>query len=83
MQTAPNSQPSSFDQNGKQPQIVPLSYLAEVPDADEEELDLGQLFAVIRRRAFVILGVAIAVTGAVWVWTDNQTPQYEGKFQGE
>jgi len=81
MQTAPNSQPSSFDQNGKQPQIVPLSYLAEVPDADEEELDLGQLFAVIRRRAFVILGVAIAVTGAVWVWTDNQTPQYEGKFQ--
>lgn len=81
MQTAPNSQPSSFDQNGKQPQIVPLSYLAEVPDADEEELDLGQLFAVIRRRAFVILGVAIAVTGAVWIWTANQIPKYEGKFQ--
>lgn len=81
MQTAPNSQPSSFDQNGKPPQVLPVSYLAEVPDADEEELDLGQLFAVIRRRAFVILGVAIAVTGAVWIWTANQIPKYEGKFQ--
>lgn len=81
MQTAPNSQPSSFNQNGKPPQILPVSYLAEVPDADEEELDLGQLFAVIRRRTFVILGVAIAVTGAVWVWTANQIPKYEGKFQ--
>jgi succinoglycan biosynthesis transport protein ExoP len=84
MQTAPNSQPSSLDQidqNGKQPQIVPLSYMAEMPDMDEEELDLGQLFAMIRRRALVILVVAAGVTGAVGYWTSQQTPQYEGKFQ--
>lgn len=81
MQTAPNSQPSSLDQNGKQPQMVPLSYMAEMPDMDEEELDLGQLFAMIRRRALVILVVAAGVTGAVGWWTSQQTPQYEGKFQ--
>ncbi len=81
MQTAPNSQPSSLDQNGKQPQIVPLSYMTEIADADEEELDLGQLFALLRRRAFTIIVVAISVTGAVGLWTSQQIPEYKGKFQ--
>lgn len=81
MESAPNSQPLTLHQPGNPSQFVPMPYMAEFQDPDEEELDLGQLFAVIRRRAFVILGVATLVTGGVAVWTANQTPEYEGKFQ--
>lgn len=81
METAPNPQPFPLHPNNSQPQFVSVPYMAEVQDPDEEELDLGQLFAVIRRRAFVILGVASVVTAGVWFWTSNQTPEYEGKFQ--
>ncbi|WP_254563331.1 polysaccharide biosynthesis tyrosine autokinase [Oscillatoria sp. HE19RPO] len=81
MESAPNPQPLTLHHPGNQSQLVPMPYMAEFQDPDEEELDLGQLFAVIRRRAFVILGVATLVTGGVAVWTANQTPEYEGKFQ--
>lgn len=81
METAPNPQSLILHQNGNPPQLVPMPYLQEFQDPDEEELDLGQLFAVIRRRAFVILGVASVVTAGVWFWTSNQTREYQGKFQ--
>jgi len=81
MESAPNPQPLTLHQPGNSSQFVPMPYMAEFQDPDEEELDLGQLFTVIRRRAFVILGVATLVTGGVAVWTANQTPEYEGQFQ--
>ncbi|HIK13128.1 MAG TPA: polysaccharide biosynthesis tyrosine autokinase [Oscillatoriaceae cyanobacterium M33_DOE_052] len=74
---------SSLQPNNSQQivNVVPLPYGGELPDADEEELDLGQLFAVIRRRLFVIAGITIAVMGGVWYWTSTLEPEYEGKFQ--
>jgi succinoglycan biosynthesis transport protein ExoP len=80
METTPNSQPIVF-QSGQSPQMISVPYVPEYMDPDEEELDLGQLFDVIRRRALVILGVAGVVTAAVGFWTANQTPEYQGQFR--
>jgi capsular exopolysaccharide synthesis family protein len=50
-------------------------------DKEQDELNLRHLVSVVRRRAVVIAGVAIAVTSAISFWTFSQTPKYEGKFQ--
>lgn len=50
-------------------------------EADEDKLDLRQLLAVVRRRAIVITGVAIAVTSGAVSWVLSRTPKYEGRFQ--
>ncbi|NER39578.1 MAG: polysaccharide biosynthesis tyrosine autokinase [Oscillatoria sp. SIO1A7] len=82
METGANTQPLSLQANSSQTASpVPLSYVVDLPEPDEEELDLGQLFAVIRRRAFVIIGMAVAVTTGVGYWTSEQEPKYEGTFQ--
>ncbi|GAB4303190.1 MAG: polysaccharide biosynthesis tyrosine autokinase [Oscillatoriaceae cyanobacterium] len=74
---------SSLPPNSNQPivNVVPLPYGGDLPDPDEEELDLGQLFAVIRRRLFVIASITIAVMGGVGYWTSTLESEYEGKFQ--
>jgi succinoglycan biosynthesis transport protein ExoP len=81
METAQNSQPLSLNRNGSPPQLLPSPYGTEVQEPEEDELDLGQLLAVIRRRAVLIAGVTTAVTAAALIWTLNQTPKYQGKFQ--
>ncbi len=81
METAQNSQPLSLNRNGSPPQLLPSPYGTEVAEPEEDELDLGQLLAVIRRRAVLIVGVTTAVTAAALIWTLNQTPKYQGKFQ--
>jgi capsular exopolysaccharide synthesis family protein len=81
METAQNSQPLSLNRNGSPPQLLPSPYGTEVQEPEEDELDLGQLLAVIRRRAVLIAGVTTAVTAAALIWTVNQTPKYQGKFQ--
>lgn len=74
-----NSQFALPEENGK----IALHTLNPVPlpDWGGGEFDLPQFFALLRRRALVIGGVAIAVTTTVWVWTLAQTPVYEGRFQ--
>lgn len=47
----------------------------------EEKLDLSQILAVARRRAIIIAGVAIAVSGGIVGKVLQQVPNYEGKFQ--
>lgn len=82
METGANTQPLSLQANSRQAASpVPFSYVVDLPEPDEDELDLGQLFAVIRRRAFVIIGMAVAVTTGVGYWTSELEPKYEGTFQ--
>lgn len=81
METEHHSQPFLPDGNGNQPQSVPVIYAAQPYESDEDELNLGQVFAALRRRMLLIAGVTIAVTSAALVWSLTRTPQYEGKFQ--
>jgi len=75
-------QPLSPNGNGKQPQYSPpMVYRTPPPEPEPDEWTLRQLVSVIRRRALVIAGVAIAVTSGISFWTLNQTPKYESKFQ--
>ncbi len=81
METEQHSQPFLPNGNGSQPQSVPVVYAAQPYESDEDELNLGQVFAAIRRRALLITGVTIAVTSAALVWALTRTPQYEGRFE--
>ncbi len=75
-------QPLSPNGNGKHPQYAPpMVYRTPPPEPESDEWTLRQLVNVIRRRALVIAGVAIAVTAGISFWTLNQTPKYESKFQ--
>src|SRR4028118_326025 len=74
-------QPLQPNGNGKQlSQFSPL-YATEYSEVGEEKFDLRQLFAVARRRLFIIAGVAIAVSSGVAAKVLKQVPNYEGKFQ--
>lgn len=69
------------NKNGKPLPPPPLIYQNQFPEKEQDELNLRQLLIVVRRRALVIGGVAIAVTSAISFWTFSQTPKYEGRFQ--
>ncbi len=81
METARNYPPSSLHVNGNQLQQFQPLYAAELPEPEEDELNLGQIWGIVRRRAVLIAGVATTVTAAVLTWTVYQTPQYIGKFE--
>lgn len=46
-----------------------------------EENDLRQTFAILKRRSLVIVGIFVAVNGAVAYSTLKQEPIYQGNFQ--
>lgn len=48
---------------------------------DKDKLDVGHLFAVVRRRAIIIAGVAFAVSSGIVAHSWSQAPKYQGKFQ--
>ena len=74
-------QPLQPNGNGKQlSQFSPL-YATEYSEVGEEKFDLRQIFAVARRRLFIIAGVAIAVSSGVAAKVLKQVPNYEGRFQ--
>lgn len=74
-----SDQAFSPERNGKRA-LTPV-YVPQPSPPDPDELDLRQLLGLIRRRAILIAGVAIAVSSTIWIWTLQQTPVYEGKFQ--
>ena len=77
----PHPNPLNGNGNGHLPfQLVPIP-LMQTPEAPDDEWDLRQLLAVLRRRVVVIAGVAIAVGSVVAASTLTQTPKYEGKFK--
>ena len=67
--------------NGKHLPSQPLRTPTPLPDPTPDELNLRQLLSIVRRRALVIAGVAIATTSAIGFWTVSQTPKYESRFQ--
>ncbi|HEY9835148.1 MAG TPA: polysaccharide biosynthesis tyrosine autokinase, partial [Stenomitos sp.] len=68
--------------NGKRLPSMPLIYPTKPPEnQDDDDLNLRQLLTVIKRRAFVIAGVAIAVTSGIGFWSFRQEPKYESRFQ--
>lgn len=81
METVRNYPPSSLPVNSNQfQQFQPLN-AGELPEQEEDELDLGQIWGIISRRAVLIAGIATTVTAAVLFSTVNQTPTYQGKFE--
>ena len=51
------------------------------PDPLDDEWDLRQLLAVLRRRLLVIVGVAATVGSMIAAYTLTQSPEYEGRFK--
>jgi len=69
--------------NGHSQQSSPLAriYPTDFSEFEEDKLDLGQIGAVARRRAFVIAGIGLAVSSAIVAKTLREVPSYEGKFE--
>jgi polysaccharide biosynthesis transport protein len=79
MDKKPNSASIGIESNGKSPL---LSYPVSVPIGPEEGgWSLSQLLTIARRRAWLIMGVAIAATAVSWVGALTQKPQYAGGFR--
>ncbi len=81
METEHYSQPLLSQKNGSQPQSLPLIYTSQPYENDEDEVELGSLFAVARRKALMIAGVTIALMSAALLWAISRPPTYEGRFQ--
>jgi capsular exopolysaccharide synthesis family protein len=85
MDTEDNFQPFSSKPNGKRLQSSLQVHTAEPDESNGQTVDLAWVFAVARRRAVVIAGVALtlmATSGLVLVWSKRQTiPQYQGSFK--
>ncbi|OLP15697.1 hypothetical protein BST81_25040 [Leptolyngbya sp. 'hensonii'] len=62
-----------------QPQPLPLTYYAA--GYEQDEFNLKQFLGIVRRRIWIIAGVALAVTGSIWSWTLTRTPVYQAGFQ--
>jgi capsular exopolysaccharide synthesis family protein len=59
---------------------LPVYYAATIQESKTDEWDLRQFLAVVRRRAFVIGSVAIALYATAWFLTLSRQPKYEGKI---
>ncbi|MEL6222615.1 MAG: Wzz/FepE/Etk N-terminal domain-containing protein, partial [Cyanobacteria bacterium J06627_8] len=79
MPTQINEPPS---QQGAYPP-VPYSPVPNAPwlQQDDDDLDLTQLIRIVRRRGWIIAGIAITVASAFWGWTLTRTPIYRGEFR--
>jgi capsular exopolysaccharide synthesis family protein len=71
--------------NGKPLQLLPEGGIDQPGDRDEETAQLTWLFAVLRRRILVMLGIGVTlagVSGGLVVWKAKRTiPVYVGSFQ--
>ncbi len=59
----------------------PYWLLRRPQNIEEETIGFGQIFSMLRRRAALIISVALIATTAAAVWGSTRTPKYEGKFQ--
>lgn len=73
-----------FEKNGNgnpQPLLPVINTPFPIPEVATDEWDLRQFLALVRRRAFVLGSVAIALSASVGFWTFTRQPKYEGGFQ--
>lgn len=47
----------------------------------EGGLEIGRIFELIRRRAFLVAGVTVAVLCLTMIWSRSRPPKYEGNFK--
>jgi polysaccharide biosynthesis transport protein len=81
MTMKPNLTPINAERNGKLP-ITPVDYLAAFNDTDDGSTGNSQQFlALLRRKAILIAGVAIATTSMVGIIALRQKPDYTASFQ--
>ncbi|MEA5570388.1 polysaccharide biosynthesis tyrosine autokinase [Calothrix sp. UHCC 0171] len=81
MNTFENSSSAFYSQNGKGQSPLILHSQPSVITESQEDQGLRDFFGVMRRRAFVVLGVSTTVVGGVMAMTLKQEVIYEGKFQ--
>lgn len=64
-------------------QIIPLPYYASSNEStgQEEDFNLRQFLNTLRRRIWIVSGVAAVVTLVSWVNALNQRPVYQGNFR--
>ena len=64
-------------------QIIPLPYHASSNEStgQEEDFNLRQFLNTLRRRIWIVSGVAAVVTLVSWVNALNQRPVYQGNFR--
>lgn len=60
---------------------MPVVYTSQPNEGDESGLDIGQMFAALRRRSLVIASITIAVAFTAIVQALTSTPIYEAKFE--
>ncbi|WP_414549669.1 GumC family protein [Anabaena sp. CCY 0017] len=75
------SQHNLSEINGQQHQSMPLIYTVQPEEGNEGGLNLGELWAVIRRRIFVIIIGTTTFTFVGIALALNSTPTYVAKFE--
>ncbi|MEM9447357.1 MAG: polysaccharide biosynthesis tyrosine autokinase [Cyanobacteria bacterium P01_E01_bin.6] len=78
--------PTQINEPPSQPGVYPPAQFAHAPAApwlqkDDDDLDLTQLIRIVRRRGWIIAGIAITVASVFWGWTLTRTPIYRGGFR--
>ena len=85
MNTNPNFQEFSPKANGKPIQLLSQVETNQPAEDDQESEKLAWLIGVLRRRIFVMAGIALALaatTGSVIIWKAKKAiPTYTGSFQ--
>ncbi len=64
---------------GNLPVFAQPAFISSVAQ-EEDELNLRQVFSVVKHRWWLIAGITLGVTGAIAAWTFLKTPIYEGRF---
>lgn len=85
MDTEYHFQPTTSKRNAQQIQSAPILSPANADATDEQPLDLGWVFAVMRRRMAIMATIAImlgGMSGSLVLWnTKKITKLYQGGFQ--
>jgi capsular exopolysaccharide synthesis family protein len=85
MDTDYQFQPIASKRNGQPPRSLPQLSPPAAEESDQQTLDMAWLFGVVRRRALVMAGVAIAMSafaGSVIIYKSKKIVKvYEGAFR--
>lgn len=66
-------------ENGNAVYTQPL--VAPTYREEDEDLNLRQLWTIVKHRVRLISTIAVGITTLVCVWTFTKTPTYQGKFR--
>ncbi|MGA7937300.1 MAG: exopolysaccharide transport family protein, partial [Kovacikia sp.] len=81
MESEQHSQTLSVRGNNGRFQQLPIITSSQSDNSDEGGLNLGEVFATLRRRIPIIAGVTTVVTSAALLKALTSTPTYQGSFQ--